>query len=65
MPIATRHLASLSCQTIEIRPNELGCFSEEVADGLSVCTAIDILAEFLMATYMDGWNDDDEQEKKI
>jgi hypothetical protein len=65
MLIATRHLASLSCQTIEIGPNKLGCFSKEVANGLSVCTAVDIPAEFLMATYMNGWDDDDEQEKKI
>jgi hypothetical protein len=65
MSIATRHLACLARQTIEIGPNELGRFSKEVANGLRVCTAIDIPAELLMASHMNGWDDDNKGKQKV
>jgi hypothetical protein len=65
VPVATGHLASLSRQTVEVGPNELGRFSKEVADGLSVCTAVDVPADFLMTTYMNSWDNDDKREEKV
>jgi hypothetical protein len=51
------HLACLTSNTVQIRPNELRCLAEEVADAWNVGQGIYILTEVMMATNGDRWDD--------